>query len=162
MHQGAGNGHALQLTSAELLRQPAAQCAQAYGIEHGLHAGRFRLAQQHQRQGHVLRHVQVRQHVKGLEHKPHMGAAPQGAGGVIQIGQPGGGAIGGGVGDVAFVPLVQPRKAVEQGGFAHARVPHDGHELAGLHGEVDLSEHGRAAVVLAQVLNGERAVGGHG
>ena len=61
----------LQLPAAELLRQSAAQRAQAHGIEHGLHAGRVCLAQQHQRQGHVaLRHVQVRQYVKGLEHKP--------------------------------------------------------------------------------------------
>ena len=34
-----------------------------------LHAHVIGLTQQQQRQGHVLRHVQVRQHMKRLEHK---------------------------------------------------------------------------------------------
>ena len=79
VHQGARNGHALQLATAQLLGQALAQVGQAHGCQHVLHPIGFGAAQQHERQGYVLRHAEVGQHMKGLKHKPHMGAPPQGA-----------------------------------------------------------------------------------
>ena len=128
MHQGACNRHALQLATAELLRQARAQALQTDGVEHLLHAGVVALVEQQQGQRHVLRHVQMRQHMKSLEHKAHMPAAQQRALVVRQRGK---------VGAVqpyrAFIPAVQPGHAVEQGGFADARLPDDGDKLAGCH-----------------------------
>ena len=75
VHQSAGNRHPLQLPARELLRQTCAQAVQAHCRQHGLHPGIFLLVQQQQRQGDVLRHVQMRQYMKGLKHKADLGAA---------------------------------------------------------------------------------------
>ena len=148
VHQGARNGHALQLATAQLLGQALAQVGQAHGCQHVLHPIGFGAAQQHERQGYVLRHAEVGQHMKGLKHKPHMGAPPQGALRFIQRRQ-----VGVAMHDAPRIPVVQPRQAVEQGGFAHARVAHDGHKLPRLHRELHVGKHGRAAVVFGQILN---------
>ena len=85
MHQRPRQGHALQLAAAQLLRQARAQACQADGLQHGLNAFGLRGAsEQHQRQRHVLRYVEVRQHVKGLKDKAQVGAPPQGALGGIE------------------------------------------------------------------------------
>ncbi|MNV50342.1 hypothetical protein D3C71_1423440 [compost metagenome] len=145
MHQSAGDGHALQLSTAELLRKALAQVSQADGGQHLLHTSRVALPQQHHRQSDVLGHVQVRQHMKGLEDKPHMGAPPQGPLRVVQLAH-----VGGAVGDAARVPGVQASQAVEQGGFAHARIAHDGYELSGRHRELHVGKHRCGAVVFAK------------
>jgi hypothetical protein len=56
-------------------------------LQHGLHTLQSVMAQQHQRQGNVLRHIEMGQHMKGLEHKAQMGAPPECTGGVVQRGQ---------------------------------------------------------------------------
>ena len=53
----------------------AGQLAQAHLRQHLLHPRRVRAAQQQQGQRHVVGHVQVRQHVEGLEHEAQVGAA---------------------------------------------------------------------------------------
>ena len=55
--------------------------------------------------------------------------------------------------DRAFVPAVQPRHAVEQGRFAHARLPDDGDEFSRCHVERDVAENGGFAITLAQLTN---------
>lgn len=79
VHQGAGNRHPLQLSARELLRQTCAQAFEPDGLQHGLHPRVVVLAQQQQRQGDVLRDIQMRQDVEGLKHKADPGAAQQGA-----------------------------------------------------------------------------------
>ena len=150
VHQRAGNRHALQLTARELGRQARAQLAQAHGVQHLLHARGVGSAQQQQGQAHVLRHVQVRQHVKGLEHKAQVFAAPVRALRVAQTTE-----VHAVVGDAAFAPVVQRGQAVEQAGFAHARFAHDGDELARRHREVHAAEDGGGAVAFAEVFNDE-------
>ena len=87
-----------------------------------------RRAQQKQRQTYVLCHVQMRQHMKGLKHKADVFAPQCGQRGLAELAH-----------IVPFeynppaVPSVQTSHAVEQGGFAHARVAHDGDEFARLH-----------------------------
>ena len=150
----AGQGHALQLPAAELLRQPFRQAVQPHGGQHGLHARGVVASQQHQRQRHVLRHVQVRQHMEGLEDEAHLRAPPQGALGIVQRAE-----VGAAVHDAPGIPVVQPGHAVEQGGLAHARVAHDGDKLAGRHGEVHILEHRGLAIALGQAVDHQR---GHG
>lgn len=80
--------HALQLTAAQLLWQALAQALQTYGIEHFLYALlalAVHAAQQHQRQGNVLRHIEVWQNVKSLKHKAQMRPAPDGTLCFIQV-----------------------------------------------------------------------------
>jgi hypothetical protein len=78
----------------------------------------------------------MRQHVKGLEHKTHMGTAPDGQTGFVQPAD-----VLPLVQHLALVPAVQPGQAVEQRGLAHARITDDGDKLARRHLQVDLLEH---------------------
>ena len=57
MHQGPGDGQALQLPAAECLRQARAQTVQTHSLQHGLHALRIGRAQKQQGQAHVLGHI---------------------------------------------------------------------------------------------------------
>ena len=70
--------------AAQLVRQPRAQVAKANRVQHVLHPRCIGAPQQHQGQGDVLRYVQVRQDVEGLEHKAHLRAPPQGALGFVE------------------------------------------------------------------------------
>lgn len=145
--QGACNGHALQLAAAELPGQALLQPLQPDGLQQLLHALAARCIQplqQHQRQGHVVPDIQMGQHMEGLEHEAHMAAPPQRTAGFIQGRQ-----VLAFVQHAALLPLIEPGQAVEKGGLAHARVTHDGHELAARHAAVHVLEDGgfRAAVV---------------
>ena len=110
MHQRACHGHALQLPARELLREPLAQAAQPDGVQHVLHACVVVLAQQQQGQADVLRHIQMRQHMKCLKHKTNMPASEQGALLVIELAQ-----VVTLQMNAALVPAVQPGHAVQQG-----------------------------------------------
>jgi hypothetical protein len=94
----------------ELLRQPLAQAAQPDGIQHVLHACVVVLAQQQQGQADVLRHIQMRQHMKCLKHKTNMPAPEQGALLVIELAQFVTLQM-----NAALVPAVQPGHAIQQG-----------------------------------------------
>ena len=109
MHQRACHGHALQLPARELLRQPLAQAAQADGVQHVLHACVVVLTQQQQGQSDVLRHIQMRQHMKCLKYKTNMPAPEQSALLVIELAQ-----VVALQMDAAMVPAVQPGHAVQQ------------------------------------------------
>ena len=155
MDQCAGNGHALQLAAAELLRQALAQSIQSHGLEHLLHALLtlcIHAAQQHQRQGDVLRHIEMRQHMKGLKHKAQMCAAPDGTRCFVQRGK-----VCTLMQHLALLPAVQPGKAVEEGGLAYARVSDDGDKLTDLNLTADLLENSalglRLSIAFGQVLN---------
>ena len=87
VNQRTGNRHALQLAAAELLGQAAAHALQTHGFQHGLHPAVVWRAQQQQGKGHVLRHIQVAQHVKGLENKAHLLAAQQRTGVIVELAQ---------------------------------------------------------------------------
>ncbi|MDT4865108.1 hypothetical protein FQZ97_998940 [compost metagenome] len=150
MHQGAGDRHALQLPAGELGRQALAESAQAHRFEHLRHARRVRALQQQQRQPHVLRHVQVRQHVKRLEHETELFAPPVGALHLAQRAE-----VHAVVRDRALAPVVQRGQAVEQAGLAHARFAHDGNELTGRHREVHTAEDGGGAVAFAELFDDE-------
>ncbi|MCY1550633.1 hypothetical protein D9M68_869000 [compost metagenome] len=108
-------------------------------------------AQQHQRQRDVLRNVQVRQHVEGLEHEAHVAPAPERAGFAVERAD-----VDAAVRDRARVPAVEPGHAVEQRRLAGARFAHDGDELAGLDAERHVLEDGHVAVVLGEPGNAQR------
>ena len=124
--------------------QTRAQAAQSYRVEHGLHAGIVRLAQQQQRQADVLRHIEMRQHMKGLKHKPGLFPAQARLLVVVQAAQ-----INAVEQHRARVPVVEPGHAVEQGGFADTGLTHNGDKFACGHTQRDLAEHRHLAVVLA-------------
>ena len=152
-------GNVLITGGASGLGAATVKAVQAHGVQHVLDPCGVVFAQQHERQGHVLGHVQVRQHVEGLEDEAHVAAAPEGALGVVQRAQVGGAGQGG---DAARVPAVQSGQAVEQGGFAHARIAHDGDEFAALHLQIDVAEDGRVAIAFAQAGGGEHRGGAWG
>ena len=81
-------------------------------------------------QGDVLGHIEMRQHMKGLEHKADFFAPQVRLFFVIQAAN---------VHVVqhhrAGVPGVQASQAVEKGGLAHPRLAHDGDKFAGRHRE---------------------------
>ena len=79
MYQRPRNGNTLQLSAAELLRQARAQACKPHGFEHALYPRVVDDAEQQQRQGDVLRYIQVRQHMKGLKNKSHLLAAHESA-----------------------------------------------------------------------------------
>ena len=139
MDQRPRNGHALQLAAAELLRQALAQTFQAHGFEHVLHALlpiRIHAAQQHQRQGDVLRHIQMRQHMEGLKHKAQMCSAPDGTLGFVECGK-----VCALMQHTTFLPTVQTGQAVEKRGFSYARVANDGDKFACLYFAAHLLEY---------------------
>ena len=108
VYQCARYSHALQLAATQLLRQARAHAAKADRLKHGLDAGIVGLAKQQQRQCHVLRHIQMRQHMKRLKHEADMLAALQRAlvvGHRLQVR-----AV---ELHSAFVPAVEPGHAVE-------------------------------------------------
>ena len=84
VHQRTGDRHALQLPARQLLRQPLAQFTQPHGGQALLHPVGIRLAEQQQRQGHVLRYVQVRQDMEGLEDETQMAPPHQGLAGFVE------------------------------------------------------------------------------
>ena len=128
MNQRPRHRHPLQLAATELLRQPPPQPCQADRTQHGLHPAVVALAEQHQGQGHVLRHVQVRQHVKGLKHKADVLTPQSGQLIVRELAQ-----IQAVEVHRTLVPGVKPSQAVQQGRLTHARLAHNGHKLAALH-----------------------------
>ena len=151
VHQRAGNRHALQLAAAELLRQASAQARKAHGCQHGLHPRVVRLPQQQQRQRYVLRDIQMRQHMKGLKHKPDMLAAQQRALVVGQRCQ-----VYAFKRHAARVPAVEAGHAVEQRRFAHAGLADDGDEFAWRYIQRDRREHRCVSVTLAEIFDLQR------
>ncbi len=130
---GAGNGHALLLSARELLREVLG----AVGDGHPLHHGRNPLfalcgadVQVAQRQLYVFIDVQLVDEVEALEHEADVALAELGALLLLQaadlLSEQLIGALGG---------IIQEAEDVEQRGFAAARRPHDGDELAVVDGE---------------------------
>ena len=150
VHQRTGDRHALQLPTAQFLRQAGAQSGQPHRLEHLRHACGIRPLQQQQRQAHVLRHVQVRQHVKGLEHEAELFAAQQRPRVVVQGGQ-----VNAVHPHAARLPHVESGHAIEQRRLAHARFADDGDELARRHRQRDVVEHRRLAIALGQRIHHE-------
>lgn len=79
MHQRACNRHALQLAARQLLRRVLRARPQANALEHrprALGGDGLGLAQQPQRQRHVLQQVEVGQDVEGLEYEAEVALEP--------------------------------------------------------------------------------------
>ena len=130
---GAGDGDALLLSARELLREVLG----AVGDGHSLHHGRDPLlalrgadVQVAQRQLYVFIDVQLVDEVEALEHEADVALAELGALLLLQaadlLSEQLIGALGG---------IIQEAEDVEQRGFAAARRPHDGDELAIVDGE---------------------------
>ncbi len=130
---GAGDGHALLLSARELLREVLG----AVGDGHPLHHRRDPLlalrgtdVQVTQRQFDVLIDVQLVDEVEALEYEADVALAELGALLLLQaadlLSEQLIGALGG---------IIQEAEDVEQRGFAAARRPHDGDELAIVDGE---------------------------
>jgi hypothetical protein len=106
------------------------------------------LAQQHQRQSHVLCHAQMRQYMESLEHETGLFTTQARQcivaelAKVLAIEQ-----------DLALVPVVQPRHAIEQGRFADTRLADDGHKFPCRQPQRNMTEHGYIAIPLAKVLD---------
>ena len=132
---GAGDGDTLLLAARELLREVLG----AVGDGHPLHHGRDPLLALGSTDFHVLERqfdvlidVELVDEVEALEHEADVALAEFGALALLQLAhllteQLVGAARG----------VVQEAEDVEQRGFAAARRPHHGHELAGLDFEGD-------------------------
>ena len=150
VHQRPRNGDPLQLPATKLLRQAAAQATQADGFQHGFYPCVIGCIQKQQRQSYVLGHVQVRQHMKGLEHKTHFLAAQGGAGVILKGAQICAVQLHG-----STVPVVQPGHAVEQGGLANARFPDDGNKLARCHFKRYVGKHRGVVIALGELVDAQ-------
>ena len=128
VHQRTCDRHALQLATRQQVGRVVCSPPKPHAAEHlartpvGLS---LRLLQQPQGQGHVLRQAQMRQDVEGLENEAEVPAAQACEAVVIEPrkfrpGHP----------DLAAIERLKASDAVEQGGFAHARLADDGDTFA--------------------------------
>ena len=95
---------------------------------------------QSKRQRDVLRHAQVGQDVKSLEHEPHVLPSQHRQRIVVERGK-----IGAVQTDAARVGTIQTRDEVEQRGLADARLAHHGDVLALAYIEADVAQDGLVA-----------------
>ena len=130
---GAGDGHTLLLSARQLLREVLGPVGDGHPLHHRrdpLLALRRADVQVAQRQLDVLIDVQLVDEVEALEHEADVAFAELGALLLLQaadlLAEQLVGALGG---------VVQEAEDVEQRGFAAARRPHDGDELAVVDGE---------------------------
>ena len=130
--ESPGDGHPLLLPAGELGGQAELLGPKPQDIDDILHKRFVRpVAVQFHRQHDVFIHIQHRDQVVALEHKPDLPAPEDGELLVLQPGD---------------VPAVHPHfsrggpvqssQHVQEGGFPAAGGAHDGHELPQLHGQV--------------------------
>ena len=149
VRQSARYRHPLQLATAELLGQAAPKALESYRFEQFGNPLRMRVTvaapEQHQGQGDVLRHVQMRQHMKCLKYKAYLVAAQHGPRILVH-----GANVLAVEADAALVPAVEPGHAVEQCRLAHTRLADDRDEFAAAHLQRHITKDRHAAVALGQ------------
>ena len=154
VHEGAGNGHALQLAAGELPRHALGALGETDRAEHGRHSPRALCriaAEQGQWQADILRHAQVGQNVEALENKTEAVPAQARERVVAERGE-----LHAAERDRAAVGDVEPGDEVEQRRLADPRLAHYRDVVARRELELDAAEHrarARPAVRLGQTAN---------
>ena len=121
VHQTAGNGNTLLLTTGHLADAAALEAFQAHDFQHIAHLtadGLFVQLFQTQAKGHVLEHIQVREQCILLENGVHRALIGRHAGDILAFQQ-----------HFAGIRLQKTRDQAQSGGFAAAGGTQQGHEL---------------------------------
>lgn len=152
-HEGAGDGHALGLAAGDLGGAAVREVAEPELVEqrYGLRTGRAPAhAVEHRGQRHIVQVAQLRQQLSVLEDEAEVAEAGAGAGGIgkrrdVRVAKA----------DAAVGGREHAGHAVQQRGFAGAGGPHDGNELAWGDVQGDAGQHGAAAEILRDVVEGK-------
>jgi len=156
VYQRTRNGDPLHLAAGQLPGVGARRRSEPHGRKH-LRKARVRLcrinAVQRERQRHVLRHGEVRQQVKGLEHEADACAAQERAFRIVERAD-----VAAVEHDAAAVGGIEPGDEVEERGLAHPGLADDRDVFAAPQFERDAAQHlarPRAAIGLAQIAEGQ-------